>query len=190
MSNFYWHSPSWESQDVQGGATPGDNSNVGNDIVIELINTDFADIGDPRQDNFVVERVIGQYKVNAITGAAAGNRVIHHRVYVADGDKTSVSLRNLYAVDDADSSFLWHKVDHYSNFAIGLDWGGWAKGDSQEPSVPFHDGRQGSFDIRVGRSIPEGRSLLWHTQLKNGGIALDDDEWFLMLWVRVLMREK
>lgn len=190
MSSFYWHAPAWDQHDAQGGVTPLDNANVGNDIVVELVNTDFADPGDPRQDNFVVERIIGQYKLNAITGADASDRIVHHRVYVADGDQNSVSLRNIYSVDDADSSFLWHKVDVLTQNSIGKAWGNWAEGDATEPPVPFVDGRLGSFDIRVGRAVPEGRSLIWHTQLKNGGLALDDDEYFLGLWVRVLMREK
>ncbi len=190
MSSFYWHAPSWEPRDAIGGAQLGEHQNVANDIVVELINTDFADPGDPRQDNFVVERIIGQYKISADAGALAGDRFVQSRVYVADGDKNSVSLRNLYDIDDADSSFLWHQVDAFSAAAVGSNWGTWRQGGSADPTVPFMSGRLGSFDIRVGRSVPEGRSLLWHTQLKNGGLALDDDTWFLSLWVRLLMREK
>lgn len=190
MSSFYWYVPSWDGHDAIGGATPADHENVGNDIVVELVNTDFAAPGDPRQDNFVVERIIGQYKLNNQTGADPADRIVHHRVYVADGDQSSVSLRSLYSADDADSSFLWHKVDVMTGAQHARAWGNWGNGASTDPPAPFSNGRLGAFDIKVGRNIPEGRSLLWHTAVKNGGIPEPDGEWFLALWVRVLLREK
>lgn len=186
---FYWFCPAWDPQDVQGGLTPG-AGNVGNDSIVNLINTDFADPGDPRQDNFVVERIIGQYKLNAVSGAEAGDRVVHSRVYVADSDMDSIAIRDLYTADDADSSFLWHKVDAFDSSWIGTAWGNWQNGSATQPAPAFQNGRLGSFDIKVGRRVEEGQSLVWHTQWKNStGGALDDDEFFVMLWVRLLMRE-
>ncbi len=186
---FYWFCPQWDGQAVQGGAAPG-IGNLGNDIAISLIDTDFADPGDPRQDNFVVERIIGQYKVNAITGAPGGDRVIHHRVYVADSDTTSIALRNLYTADDADSSFLWHKVDTFADNQIGQAWGNWRNGNDAEPQIPFQNGRLGGFDIKVGRRVEEGQTLVWHTQVHQSvAIPLEDEQFFLMLWIRLLMRE-
>ncbi len=186
---FYWFCPEWDGQAVQGGAAPG-IPNIGNDIAISLIDTDFADPGDPRQDNFVVERIIGQYKVNAVTPAEGGDRVIHHRVYVADSDSTSIALRNLYTADDADSSFLWHKVDVFAPAMIDSAWGNWGKQGTSEPPVPFQNGRLGGFDIKVGRRVEEGQTLVWHTQVHQSvAIPLDDDTFFVQLWIRLLMRE-
>ncbi len=185
---FYWYCPAWYAGDdpASGGASEIDN--VGNDLVIELLNTDFAAPGDPRQDNFVVERIIGQYIVRGKSNAEVGDRYMHHRVYVADGDQTSVSLRNLFTQDDADSSFLWHKVEGYDGTFIGLNWGTWANGGDADLANPFMAGRLGSFDIKVGRRVEEGTSLIWHTQLNNTGI-LADDTWTLQMWVRCLLRE-
>ncbi len=185
---FYWHVPEWGSDD--SGPVAGNGlGNVGNDIVVELVNTDFAAPGDPRQDNFVTERVVGQYMIRAEPEAEVGDRFVHNRVYVADGDQNAVSLRDLYTQDDADSSFLWHQVMGFDGTIIGLPWGMWSRGGDADLQVAFEGGRLGNFDIRVGRRIEEGQSLIWHTQLDDGVVALANDSWRLFLWVRVLMRE-
>ncbi len=186
--NLYWHVPAWY-ENHQSRVIVDGFGNTNFDIVAELINTDFQEPGDPRQDNFVVERVIGQYLLAAGTSAEGGDRIIHHRVYVAEGDQDAVNLRDLYTQDDADTSFLWHKVDAYSTNQIDTAWGTWANGDANSPAPAFMDGRLGSFDIKVGRRVEEGTSLIWHTQLKHEGANLTDNTWVLSLWCRVLMRE-
>ncbi len=184
---FYWHVPEWCANDSLPTAASG-VPNVGNDIVIELVNTDFAAPGDPRQDNFVVERVVGQWMLRADASAPGTDRFMHHRVYVADGDQNAVSLRDLFTQDDADSSFLWHHVFPWEGGHNNEPWGTWTNGTVSAPQVPFGESRLGTFDIRVGRRIEEGQSLIWHTQLF-GGVALESNDWFLHLWCRVLMRE-
>lgn len=187
--NWYWYCPEWGGNAVDPNPLSG-VMNVGSNIVIELVNTDFAAPGDPRQDNFVVERIVGQYLLTAIATAEGGDRFVHHRVYQADGDQTSVALRELNTQDDADTSFLWHKVDGWSQSRNGVAWGGWAHpGGLNEAQVPFEHGRSGHFDIKVGRRIEEGQSLLWHTQLDAAATPPNDNEFGLFLWVRLLMRE-
>ncbi len=185
-SKLYWHVPEWNSDNFAGLASGV--GNVGGDIVIPLINTDFAAPGDPRQDNFVVERIIGQYLLTAAASAAAGSRIIHSRVYVADSDASSIALRSLNTADDADSSFLYHHVGHFDNGAIDKQFGTWQNGGVNEVTGDIGAaGRQGHFDIKVGRKVTEGETLLWHTQISS--LALVNDTWFIQMWVRVLMRE-
>ncbi len=186
--NYYWYCPAWSAE---GQMNPSIGiSNVGNDIVVPLIDTDWAPPGDPVQDNFVVERIIGQFLLHGDATAPAQDRIVHHRVYVADSDSTSIALRNLYTQDDADTSFLWHLVDGFSADSPGNAWGNWKKGAASTLGSTFMNSRLGSFDIRVGRRVEEGQTLLWHTSLENPLIStLDDNEFSLMYWCRLLMRE-
>jgi len=78
-------------------------------------------------------------------------------------------------------------VDPWAAAWVGDAWGAWQKGAGSEPGPVFSMGRRGSFDIRVGRRVEEGTSLIWHTKLGNGGDVADTFR--LHLWVRVLMRE-
>jgi len=187
---MYWHVPAWYESRIPGAN--GDASaftNVGRDILIPLINTDFAAPGDPRQDNFVVERIIGQWQLVSKATALAGDALMHHRVYVADSDSTTVSVRDIYMRDDADSSFLYHHVSGWPNAAVGTGFGSWRLGGSAEPQSPVMMGRQGHVDIKVGRRVEEGQTLLWHTQVSSSAFAPVDDDWELHAWFRVLMRE-
>ncbi len=185
---FYWHVPEWsDSTEPQNlGSNPILNDAAGN-LTAELINSDFADPDDPRQDNFVCERVVGQYLMVAASGADGGPRIIHHRVYVVDGDQNVHAVRDLYSQDDANTSFLWHKVEGWDSTWIGQPWGTWATGATNTPAPTFERGRKGHFDIRVGRRVTEGQSLIWHTKIDTGGLVTDD--FHLHLWCRVLMRE-
>ncbi len=185
---FYWHVPHWSNSGapLTLGTDPLQNDAVGN-IIGELINSDFAPTADPRQDNFVCERIIGQYLLVAPSGAEGGDRMVHHRVYVAQGDQTTLDVRNLFEADDANTSFLWHKTEGFDSDWVGQPWGTWAVGSTNTPAPAFLAGRKGSFDIRVGRRIEEGTSLIWHTQFDTGGVTINT--WLLHLWCRVLMRE-
>lgn len=185
---FYWYVPEW-GDDVATFSVPAGVLNVGSDIIVRLIDTDFASPDDPRQDNFVVERIIGQYMLTAGATAAAGDRICHTRVYVADGDQTSVAARDLYLQDDADSSFLWHRVHAFADLWRGDQWGDWQNGSAGNPITSFSNGRSGAFDIKVGRRVEEGQALLWHTQVDVTGNPPADDTFGVLLWVRVLLRE-
>ncbi len=186
---FYWFVPKWGEPLATKTPTQGE-TNVGNDIVVALIDTDFAAPGDPRQDNFVVERIIGQYCLSEGASGVQAHRMVHHRVYVADSDSTSIALRDLYTADDADSSFLWHKTEGFGAGWHGDAFGNWQTSDTIQPAPTQSMGRQGHIDIKVGRRVEEGQTLLWHTQLEATGVGpLVDGSWGLMLWVRLLMRE-
>jgi len=188
-SKFHWFVPEWGHEFATITPVSGLN-NVGSDIVARLVDTDFQAPGDPRQDNFVVERIIGQYKLSAAATAPNFDRMIHHRVYVADSDQATVALRDLYTQDDADSSFLWTHIEGWASNFNGTNWGSWQVGSTAAPAPTFQMGRKGHFDIRVGRRIEEGQSLLWHTQLEPANEpALVDDTWGLLLYARILLRE-
>lgn len=183
---FFWHVPSacWY------GASPislGGIANVGADIVTTLINTE-SGVGDvPVNDNFVVERIVGQYQYSGDESAAA-NHFIHHRVYVADSDSTAIALRSLLSADDAETSFLWHQVDPWPNSMDGDIFGSWITdhGVGQPTATPWM-GRYGNVDIKVGRRIEEGQSLLWHSQLVPTPAA--NNTVYVKLWLRMLLRE-
>ncbi len=184
--NLYWHVPVWDPNNQPNGSAGV--GNIGADIVVALVDAEFAAPGDPGQDNYVVERIIGQYLLTtAASGAETGSRLVHHRVYVADSDQSSIALRNLNTQDDADSSFLWHLVEPFDGNSVGLEWGSWRKGGDTDTQVAFQNGRLGSVDIKVGRRVEEGSTLIWHTQLDT--TALTNDTWFLQMWMRCLIRE-
>ncbi len=188
-SKYHWYCPEWTDA---GPFTPATGvPNVGNEIIVNLLNTDWAPPGDPIADNFVVERVIGQYLLHSSASAENSNRMVHHRVYVAPSDENTVSVREISLQDDADTSFLWHHVEGWPGGWQGEPWGNWARGIDTNPlGAQTWKGRQGTFDIGVGRYVGEGTSLLWHTNLQSGFFGeLVDDTWALMMWVRVLMKE-
>ncbi len=188
---MYWHVPAWfNTRDPRALGNATAFTNVGVDILIPLINTDFAAPGDPRQDNFVVERIVGQWLLVNRATANGDSALIQHRVYVADSDSTEVPVRDLYTQDDADSSFLYHHVSAWPSEATGSSWGSWRRAAEAFPSSPSMAGRQGHVDIKVGRRVEEGQTLLWHTQLaRQGELVIPDDDWELHAWFRVLMRE-
>ncbi len=189
-SKYHWYAPVWTDAGPHNPST-GTN-NVGNEIVINLLNTDWNPPGDPVADNFVVERVVGQYLLHASMGASDVSRMVHHRVYVAPTDENTVSLREISTLDDADTSFLWHQVDGWGSGWADKTWGSWRQGVTGDPQTlaTAWKGRQGHFDIGVGRFVGEGTSLLWHTELQSSVFGqLTDDTWALMMWCRVLMKE-
>ncbi len=183
--SFFWHVPAggWYS----GGPSPsGGTGNVGNDIVVPLIDQETVISARPELDSFVVERIIGQYQITA-DEAIAGNKYVHNRVYVADADATSFAIRSLVTADDAESSFMWHQVDPHSVNADGRAFGMWGMHTDGNPDAGHFMGRRGHVDIRVGRRINQGFALLWHTMLFPAPAA--NDEMFLKLWIRLLVRE-
>ncbi len=183
--SFFWHVPpgGW----YESGPSPtGGVLNVGNDIVVPLIDVETVIAAKPELDSFVVERIIGQYH---FTGSEAPlvNRYLHHRVYKADADATSFTIRNLQTEDDAESSFLWHQVDPFSTDADGRAYGQWGMTAAGNPDMETFMGRRGHLDIRVGRRVDQGEALIWHTRIFPAPAA--NDVYALKLWIRLLVRE-
>lgn len=176
--NVFWHVPEW----FGGGPSSSLGiSNISSDIIVELVNTEnVATLG---QDNFIVERVIGQYKVVS-NDATPLERYLHHRVYVTMGDATTVNLRALNTADDADTSFMYHKVEHFSISMHNDVRGTWRETSGDTGAAA--EARRGMFDIRVGRRVNEGESLIWHTEVSP---LASDDEIHMQMWVRVLLKE-
>lgn len=191
-NKFFWHVPfqSW----FRGPPTNNDFAvgNVGNDIVTTLIDSEsVVGSGDahPEIDAFVVERIIGQYQM-VTNDSLTVDRFVHHRVYVSQSDDTSLALRSLIDADDAETSFLWHQVDAFPAVLDGDPWGSWSTptGVSSQvnPGQTFM-GRFGHVDIRVGRRLEGGESLIWHTEVTPGFAAqgVAGMKW----WLRILVRE-
>ncbi len=178
--HLFWHVPHWFSG--APAATAGILS-TGSDVVAALVDEhDNQDLG---QDNFVVERIIGQYQVTTNDVAGAVDRYIHSRVYVCQADDTTLSLRDLTTVADADSSFLWANVQMFRVAANSTSEGSWLHSGGAGLNQPATE-RNGTFDIRVGRRVEEGTALVFHTQCFP---LVLDNELILKLWVRVLLRE-
>ncbi len=164
----------------------GGNANVGGDIVVTLISAEGGEGNRPELDNFVVERIVGQYQVSGDESAAV-NHFVHHRVYVADADAAAIALRNLLQADDAETSFLWHQVDPWANAADADVFGMWGLHAAGQPQATPWMGRLGHVDIKVGRKIQGGRDLIWHTQIVNPPAA--NNTMYVKLWLRMLVRE-
>lgn len=182
---YFWHVPpgTWYtgSPVVLAG-----NGNVVGDIVVPLVDSETTIAIRPQINNYVVERIVGQYMFTADESAPT-DRFIHSRVYVADADATSVALRTLDTVDDAETSFLWHQVDPWAITYDTDTFGTWQQSGGGNPQSTPWQGRQGHIDIRVGRRIEGGTSLIWHSQLEPAPPA--NDTFFLKLWLRFLVRE-
>lgn len=178
--NLFWHVPSW----FEGGpdAGEGDASNVGADLAVALV--DEHDIVHLGQDNFVCERLIGQYQYTS-EEVVPLDHYIHSRVYVCQADSTTLALRNLNRQDDADSSFLWHNVELFSTSMAGNTGGDWLSSAFSQLNQPATS-RNGSFDIRVNRRINEGTALVFQGTIIPIPVNLT---FHLKLWVRLLLRE-
>ncbi len=177
--HLFWHVPEWFSgpPSVSTGI-----SNVGADIVVDLVNAEQPD-GGLAPDNFVVERVIGQYQL--VSDATGVDRFVHHRLYVTMGDAATLFLRKLDTADDADTSFMYSRVEFFSAGMHQIASGNWASPDIGRINMPATE-RNGTFDVRVGRKVMEGTSLIWHTEVDGGPAS---DTYHLKMWVRILMRE-
>jgi len=83
--SFFWHVGVGMWSDAEPGGSGFDTVvNVGKDIILVLVDTVEA-TGDepavPENDNFVVERIIGQWNLRS-TEPIARDYYIHERVYV------------------------------------------------------------------------------------------------------------
>lgn len=182
---YFWHVPpdAWYSGNP---IALGGNANTNQDIVATLIDTETVQSARPDIDNFVVERIVGQYMLTKDASVAA-NEFWHHRVYVAPTNATAIALRSLNTDDDAESSFLWHQVDPMPTTADGDAWGDWQLAPGGNPSATPFMGRFGHVDIRVGRRLEGGEALIWHTQVVFTPAA--NLTHYVKLWLRLLVRE-
>ncbi len=183
---FFWHVPpdTWSAAGPAVGIGVG---NVGPDIVSELISTETVQSARPDVDNFVVERIVGQWMLTG-TESPTADRFLHHRIYVADHDALAISLRTLSTADDAETSFLYHRVEPWSAAFVGDPWGTWqARSNGNDPTHQSMMGRHGHLDVRVGRRLEGGQALVWHTQIVNSPPA--DNVFRFRAWFRLLVRQ-
>lgn len=182
-----WHVP----QDCWHSGPPGSlgHLNVGRDIFIPLVvgNTTTVGATPDAADEWVVERVIGQFLIRGDEDPVA-NRYLHHRIYPTAADDLTVTLRDLTKIEEAESDFLWHQVDPWASAFDGDTWGNWQLAGNGSPQINAYMGRFGHFDVRVNRRIRQGFALIWHTQLV-GSIDPADNEFGIHMWCRVLLRE-
>lgn len=186
---FWWHvaSGGWAS----GDPTTAGILNVGRDIVLVLVDSE-EPTGEepvvPEQDDFVVERIIGQWK---LTGAqpAGTNLYVHERVYVVDSEPGSLALRDIANRREADTSFLYHQVTAWDAGWNADVWGNWASSGLVTDRVgTYRNGGPYFRDIRVGRKVLEGHALVYHLQLE--GVAIPTDGNFsAQFWMRTLLRK-
>lgn len=194
---FFWHVPGtatspnycWDnwSQLAPGG---GGTGNVLADIVAPLVQTNEGAIVSemPSRDEFVVERIVGQYMIQAVNITV--NRMMMHRIYPVTADANAVAIRDLFGQDDAESDFLWNRVEPAPSLLDGDVWGNWQNETAAAgPQMPQNYNALGHIDVRVGRRLREGEALIWHTQLSTvGGGDPADDTYFLRLNLRILVR--
>ncbi len=183
-----WHVPKFTWHKGSPAAGSGVN-NVGRDIAVSLVSTNPATQNAVPDDagDWVVKRIIGQYLIS-MTQALAENYLLHSRIYPVTADDATVALRDLDDDDDAESDFLWHKVEPWALAYNGDLWGNWQLGGNQLPASPFTGGRLGHIDVNVNRKITSGNDLIWHSYFA-GGNAPVDDEADLFLWLRMLLVE-
>lgn len=192
-SPMFWHVPAWYSGSPSSIAG---HPNVGRDIVIELLETETA--GDSiAPDSYWVERIVGQYQVTGFKAVGSINDAyLHHRVYKCMSGDNYLFLRDLATEDDADTSWMMHKVEIFDDSLQGSNVGSWSGPGGANANGLVHQtltppiSRAGGFDIKVGRKVNEGESLVWQTQIQDiTGGAPADDTYFLKMWVRVLLRK-
>lgn len=188
----FWWVPYWT--DTGTNLIPGATGlpNTGANIVGVLIDTNvpstFVDQVPDQDTAFLVERIVGQRLLTADEDPAA-TRLIHERVYVADSNESSVTIRDLESIDEAKSSFLWHQVSPWASTYDGDQWGHWQASGGGNPDGVAFMGRYGHFDIPTKRVIESGSALVWHLQLsRSGGGVPADDTFSLALWCRILLR--
>lgn len=189
---YWWHvvADGWSNgAPINAGVT-----NVGVDIVIPLVDTEEAAALEndlvPEHDEFVVERLIGQWQLRG-EQVAPSNYFVHERVYVTQSTAGTVALRDLVAAGEADTSFLYHNVTLWSASFNNDVWGNWQVGGVGDATPPEANVAQHGplfRDIRVGRRLEEGEALVYHWQLR-GTVAPGDAEFSVKCWFRTLVRQ-
>lgn len=207
-SSLFWHVPYWFNLPPGGASFSVGNSD--DNCVAELLETETAS-DSIAPDRYWVERIVGQYQLHMNTDVVGyTDSFFHHRVYVAQAGSGYIQLRDPSVLEDADTSFLMHKVEYHHDRQVDNgggsgngSWGFVQPLDSASGTVYWNGApaaaatrfngpisRQGGFDIKVGRVVDEGESLIWHTKAKsNISWADSTNDWGLRLWVRLLIRQ-
>lgn len=188
-SDLFWHVPVWDEN------RPPTNQlgvpSVGKNAFVELVQTDTAS-SNLAPDNYWVERIVGQVLYQRIAVEPdSGSWFVHSRVYVTPASTTGIVLRDLASADDADTSWMMHTNQLMFETTTG-ETGNWqqAAGAGTPDTYTAPMPRKGSFDIRVGRKVAEGESLIWHAQIEPTILAnLIDAQLNMRMWIRVLLRQ-
>ncbi len=182
--SFFW----WVPEDTW--SDPGGVVNVGSDTVALLVDTAPGSGSTPQQDNFVVERIIGQWHIESPTGLS-DNVFYHMRVYPTITGDAGISLRDLTNRAEADSDMLWHHTGLWTaeqGTSVGGSWVSGGAGTGFNVQSAFQNGRHGHLDIKVARRVNEGEALIMHLQ-STQGVPPGDGTVQLRMWVRILLRE-
>ena len=190
--NFFWHVAPFGWFDGRPD-NAADIQNTGLDMVLVLVDTE-EPTGDepfvPENDSFVVERIIGQWKLSHFPLTGSDEWFVHERVYVVDAEPGAIAIRDLASNREADTSFLYHQVTAWHNNWNSDRWGNWR---SQVPNtigtMGYRMGGPNFRDIKVGRSLREGQALIYHWQLV-GLPQPADNAFHLQCWFRTLLRER
>lgn len=189
-SDLFWHVPVWFEGKTPANAV-GSVQSVGANLFVELLETDTAS-SNLAPDNYWVERIVGQVLFQRNTAESdSGNWYLQHRVYVTPASNTGIVLRDLSLADDADTSWMFNKTELMLEGVGGTTQGDWSPTVSN-PSPTFNAAmsRNGGIDIRVGRKVSEGESLIWHSQIiaeVSGNLV--NSQLVMKAWIRVLLRQ-
>lgn len=166
----------------------GLNGNLGNDIVVPLVSSDLelgaGNSAYPEAESFVVERVIGQFLMVSNTETAV-NAFLHHRIYPVEQEFNTFAIRDLSQPENAETDFLWHRVEMWWPQQVNNLFGTWYAIGS---TTPFQDCRMGHFDVKVNRRLRQGECLIFHTQVVGGVAPPVDNTYFIHMWARALVR--
>lgn len=183
-----WH----VSNEMWYQAQPGfaGNANVGPDILVPMVSSDMeiggANSAYPEAESFVCERVLGQY-LFVSNFESPNNMFLHHRIYPVEQEFNTFAIRDLTAPENAETDFLWHRVDPIRPQQFNDVFGTWVDGGLV--GVPFQECRRGHFDVKVNRRIRQGECLVWHTYIMNGlGFVPTDNTCWIQMWARALVR--
>lgn len=191
---YWWHVP----LDAWAPATPvgGHLGNTGNDVFLVLVDSEEAAALEndvvPEHDEFVIERVIGQWHMR-MDLAVGANFYVHERCYVVPSTAGTIALRNLTDAAEADTSFLYHNVTGFTANQNADAWGNWLGARPDLPDNALGSANQDprglyARDVRVGRRLEEGEALVWHWQLR-GTVVPADDLVQVKCWFRTLVRQ-
>ncbi len=190
-NNFFWHvaQDGWFQSGPDSAATL---QNIGRDIVLVLVDSEEPTGSEPvvpENDSFVIERVIGQWKLSGFPTSPGDEFFIHERIYVVDFEPGAIAIRSLDSQREADTSFLYHQVTAWHNNWDNDKWGNWRAGTADTVGVDaFRMGGPNFRDVKVGRRLNEGQALIYHWQME--GVTIPPDNVFhLQCWLRTLVRE-
>lgn len=203
-SRLNWEAPFWGTVSSAGWDMQASNDGITAVLADTYVYDEMGHRVEQVEGPLWIERVVGQARLRFVFADLAGGVSgvdFHHRIYPVSTDDLDVFDRDIQSQGEADSDFMWHKVEYadlntIENGASAFG-GDWLLFNGTHAQKPFADGRNGYFDVKVGRYLREGEALVykvkgatipnggsWTAQWDSGGssfCALD-------LWVRVLLR--